>query len=148
DLDAAAVRLDGPAGNGQAQSHSPGLPRAPGVHAIESLEDPLTVGRRNSRAAIFHLDDSLARPRVLRHYADRSSARGVLDRVVQQIVEALPKKGRVAPDPDGRRGLDLQTLMLFLRENVQTLRHNRSQVTQVDQSAGKRNPPRFPTGER
>src|SRR5689334_12693614 len=58
-LDAAAVRRDRPARDGETESRAARFPGASGVDPVEALEDPLLMRDRDSRSGVLHLDRGL-----------------------------------------------------------------------------------------
>src|SRR6201999_4099330 len=82
--DAAAVGLDDRAGDRQPEAGAVAV--AGRVAAVEGLEDPLALARRDALAGVGDLDLHPARP-ALRPHRDAAVGRRVADRVLDQVVE-------------------------------------------------------------
>src|SRR5207245_7407180 len=90
DIDAAAVRSDRPASEREAQTGPALLARPPLVDPVEALEDPLAVRGRNPGTLVDNVDP--AHCRIAGHRdANTAAGRAVLDRVVHNVHERLPK---------------------------------------------------------
>src|SRR5882672_2787879 len=107
ELDAAAVRRDRPARDGQTEPGA-GFTGAAGFRAVEALEDPLAVRGRDSGPRVLHFDRGLSRRRALRANLNRAAVGRVLDRVVEEVDQAEPEDGRIAQGFHARAGLDAQ----------------------------------------
>src|SRR6266700_2606869 len=101
DPDPSAHALDELARDVQPEARPAHALQQRGIEAIELLEDSVALGLRNARAFV---PDPEARPAAAPADSDLHRALGlaVLERVVDQILEYLPKLLRVGLDP--RRG--------------------------------------------
>jgi hypothetical protein len=86
--DAAAVRVNDVAGNGEAESGAARLARSRGVHAVKTLENALKVGLRNSDAGIGDRKRDFLSIRPGAHI-DLPPRGCILHRVVEQILQNL-----------------------------------------------------------
>src|SRR5262249_57148389 len=120
-LDVPAIRLDGPARDGEAQSHAAVLPGAADVHAIEAIENTILMRCGNARSGVPYLDDSLARVLNIRFDADRAAMRRVLDGVVYQIHEGLAHQRRVAAGMNLAGGSEHELLLFLVGQHTQLI---------------------------
>src|ERR1700733_15749304 len=80
----AAVGFDDVLGDRQTKPCAAGLARTRGIDAVETLEDPLLVGKRNTHACVAHGDHGLARTRS-RADADTAALRRIMHRIVRRV---------------------------------------------------------------
>ncbi len=101
--------------DGQPQAQ-PGLPGAPRLlAAVETLEDPLPLGRRDPRTLIAHLQQGQAALRVRADgHRHRAALRRILDGVGEQVVQGELEQLGVADGfhRGGRDGADEDVLAL------------------------------------
>src|SRR4051812_23208877 len=88
-LDAAAVRLDDPLGDGEAEARALGVAREEVVRPVEALEDALALMRPDPDAVVRDLDGDGSVPAAPAAQADQLVRTGVLDRVVQEVEDRL-----------------------------------------------------------
>src|SRR3989454_12567187 len=98
DPDASAVGLDDVFGDAQAQPRPADFTRTRRIHAVKAFEDALLIGPWNSNACVRNAEDDAV---VLGAGANRdsSSVRGVLNGVVEEILQHFGQAPAVAERP-------------------------------------------------
>src|SRR4029453_9607307 len=114
----------------QTQAGATELPRTPTIDPIEAIEHAGAMLGRNAGPGIADLDAGPLRS-VAHDDPNLAALRAVLDRVVHQIDERLPKEGTV----DARHGVlappHAQPLSLLLRQDAELPRHVARDVAQI-----------------
>src|SRR5262245_28009548 len=86
--DTAAVNLDEMLGDGESKACAAGFARTCRIHAIEALEDARLIDFRYANAGVGDGEDHIAIADTGANH-DASSGQGVLDGVVEQILQNL-----------------------------------------------------------
>src|SRR5207249_5278123 len=92
DPDVAAVRLGDVADDRQPETSPTRRAAARLVHAVEPLEDPFEVARRNADAVVAYLDHPAILSAMRRHF-DRRPRLRVLHGIVEQVREGRDQLG-------------------------------------------------------
>src|SRR5271163_783881 len=97
DPEAAAVGFNDVLGDGKAEAGATGFAGTRGIHAIEALENSLLISERDADAGVGDGDDGFASGRGGSD-ADGSARQGVLDGVVEQVLENFAEETGIAAD--------------------------------------------------
>src|SRR5437879_845837 len=120
DVEAAAVAVDDVLDDGEAQPGATQLARARGVDAVEALGEPRQMVGGDAVALVADGDGDPALAGRTRHHAHRGGGLGVLQRVVDQVLEhdgelviVADRAGQFGCEAElerhlARRGLQLQ----------------------------------------
>src|SRR5208283_1966462 len=113
--------LNHPFGNSQSETHSPGISRSRLIDPVKSIKHFLPVFRRNSGAAI--LDGCHNRSLLVRSYKYRNRTPGgrILDGIVQNVKERLPKEKGVPGNPGILIPFENQVLFFLLHQYFEEL---------------------------
>ena len=120
--DVAAIGLNRPFRNGQAQASSAVIAGSRLIDPVEAIKYARLKLFRNSGAVVADLQDGVVNLLV---YADRDSCtfRTVLDGVVHEVKNSLPQNQTIADPCWLSFDVDAERLIFLVGKNVQLLHH-------------------------